>query len=175
MWEKYYQLRSTEKFSADWTSFLQLSGAAASQTMYQHVTVVVMNHLIKKHFELPEQQATCTTSIPSLDYNERNALRYISGYITRTLYRKLKQSKHQLENELCLCLAELNDVDPDEMHDESNDWMKAVDRGGLKHVTNMTYTMFASAEIELRKHLATSDRKSEVNITSALARKDRRQ
>ena len=50
----------------------------------------------------------------------------------------------------------MNDVDPEEMKDESNEWMTAVDRGGLKHVTNMTYCMFTSAEVELRKHLHSS-------------------
>ena len=52
-------------------------------------------------------------------------------------------------------LMQMNDVDPDEMRDESNKYMTAVDRGGLKHLTNMTYCtcMFTSAEVELRKHL----------------------
>ena len=69
-------------------------------------------HLIRQHFP--------TKSVQSLDYNESNALRYISGYITRSIHRKLKETSHKLEQELCLCLAELNDVDPDEMEDESN-------------------------------------------------------
>lgn len=56
-------------------------------------------------------------------------------------------------DELCLCLA---DVDPDEMKDESSEWMMtAVDRW-LKQVTNTTYCMFTSAEVKLRKHLHSS-------------------
>ena len=39
------------------------------------------------------------------------------------------------------------------MEDESKDWMEAVDRGGLKNVSNMTYMMFTSAELELRKYI----------------------
>ena len=46
---------------------------------------------------------------------------------------------------MCLCVAELNDVDPDELRDK---WMNAVDRGGLKHVSDMTFTMFTSAEVD---------------------------
>ena len=34
-------------------------------------------------------------------------------------------------------LGENNDVDPEELN-ETNEWMKAVERGGLKHVTNTT-------------------------------------
>ena len=152
MWEAYFTLRSTDEFSSNWASFLKQSGAEVSQTLYQHVTDIVFNHLLKEHFTPPSQpkQDTCTSTI---DYNEKNALRYVSGYITRTLYGRLKNSKHQFKDELCLCIAELNDVDPDELEDESSEWICAIDRGGLKHISNMTYAMFASAEMELRKHL----------------------
>ena len=164
MWEKYYQLRSTTNFSENWTTFLNLSGATVSPTLYQHNTNIVFNHLIKEHFTAASEPQQATTSTPTLDYNERNALRYISGYITRKLYGKLKDSKHELKDKLCLCISELNDVEPDELSDESNEWMSKVDRGGLKHVTTITYTMFASAEVELRK-LITSP--PEFNFTRA--------
>ena len=41
---------------------------------------------------------------------------------------------------------------------ESESWINAVDRGGLKHVGEMMFLMFESMELELRKHLtATSE------------------
>ena len=40
-----------------------------------------------------------------------------------------------------------------ELEDESETWTNAVDRGGLNHVSNMTFLMFESMELELRKHL----------------------
>jgi hypothetical protein len=61
----------------------------------------------------------------------------------------------------------MNDVDPDEMDDESSEWTSAIDRGGLKHVTDMTYCMFASTEIELRKHIQSTTGPSELNILGA--------
>ena len=63
-----------------------------------------------------------------------------------TSLSQCKDSRHKLKDELFLCLAEMNDVDPDKMNDESNEWMSVVDRGGLKHAMNMTFCMFASAE-----------------------------
>ena len=50
-----------------------------------------------------------------------------------------------------LYLSEL-DVDPSKMEDKSKNWMETVNRGGLKHVSNMTYMMFASVELELHKY-----------------------
>ena len=54
-----------------------------------------------------------------------------------------------MKDVLCLCLSEVNDIDPEEIHDESQDWMDAVDRDGLKLVTNMAYRTLVSAEVEL--------------------------
>jgi len=35
----------------------------------------------------------------------------------------------------------------------SEDWTDIMDRGGLKHVTDMVYMLFVSMEMELRHHL----------------------
>ena len=37
--------------------------------------------------------------------------------------------------------------------DEFNEWVKAIDRGGLIHISDELYGMFVSMEMELRKHL----------------------
>ena len=47
----------------------------------------------------------------------------------------------------------MNDVDPDEMHDESDDWMNTKDSGNLKHITIMVYMLFVSVELVLQTHL----------------------
>ena len=44
-----------------------------------------------------------------------------------------------------------------------DDWLKEIDRGGLKHVTNM---VFASGESELRKHINES-KSPDFNLKSA--------
>ena len=164
MWEKYYKIRSSDDYAAKWKFFLQLSGANASPTLYQHITDIFFNHLIQQHF--PTSSTEAPQSVQSLDYNESNALRYISGYLTRSIHHKLKKTTHKLQQELCLCLAELNDVNPDELDDESNEWMNAVDRGGLKHVSNMTYMMFVSTELEFRRHLATAEQAHAIDVDS---------
>lgn len=44
-----------------------------------------------------------------------------------------------------------NDEDSDER--ESEEWVRAIDRGGLILVSDELYMMFQSMELELRKHL----------------------
>ena len=49
------------------------------------------------------------------------------------------------------CLVEMEENEGTEH--ESEAWTNAIDRGGLKHVSNMTYMLFVSMELELRQHL----------------------
>ena len=46
---------------------------------------------------------------------------------------------------------ELNEKEDSE--DESDEWTNIIHRGGLKHVNNLTYTLFATMELALRQHL----------------------
>ena len=81
MWERYYMLRATNEFADKWASFLRRSGAKSSQALYQHITNIIFNHLIKEHFSTTSEP-TRDLYTPTLDYNEKNALCFISGYIT---------------------------------------------------------------------------------------------
>ena len=60
----------------------------------------------------------------SLTYEEKNALYYEEGYIPRALHKQLKHSKHELKEELILCLHEL--TEDDGIDDESQDWIKKI-------------------------------------------------
>ena len=120
-------------------------------TLLQHKTDTVFNHLITVNY--PKSTGSSTVQPQQLDYKEKTALRYVAGYVTRTIYRRIKDSNHPIKDELLLCLSELNEVDPSEMEDESKDWMEEVDRGGLKNVSNTMYMMFTSAKLELRKYI----------------------
>ena len=53
------------------------------------------------------------------------------------------------------------------MRDDSKGWLEAVDRGGLKHVTNMTYMLFVSGEMELRKYISRNESPISLNLMKA--------
>ena len=150
MWECYYKLRSSERFVTRWAQFLQASvGTEACPIFYQFVTDSIMEVLIKEHF--PLEVACSEQKLASLDYEEVNALRYTAGYVIRALRRKIERSAHPLMEELILCLVEMEQNEGTEH--ESEEWTNAIDRGGLKHVSDMTYMLFVSMELELRQHL----------------------
>ena len=152
-WGLFFTLRSSPSFEAMWKEFLVGCGTDASVTVYQHVTDIIFKDLLSKQFPTADTREMVANTHTQLDYNEKNALRYVGGYVTRVLYQRLKKSKHEKKHELCTCLSEMNDVDGDEMHDDSDDWMDSIDRGGLKHITQMVYLLFTSIELALRSYL----------------------
>ena len=108
-----------------------------------------MEVLIKEHF--PLEVACSEQKLASLDYEEVNALRYTAGYVIRALRRKIERTAHPLMEELILCLVEMEQNEGTEH--ESEEWTNAIDRGGLKHISDMTYMLFVSMELELHQHL----------------------
>ena len=50
-----------------------------------------------------------------------------------------------------MCLVEMEENEG--IEHESEAWSNAIDRGGLKHIGDMTYMMFVSMELELRQQL----------------------
>ena len=72
-------------------------------------------------------------------------------WLLRHLHEQLQCSAHHQKAELQLCLLDFSD--PDISTDESEEWVRSIDRGGLKHVSDMTYTLFMSMEQVVHKHL----------------------
>ena len=166
MWESYYKFRSSVDFSLKWIDHLSPIGGSRSDPcpiLYQFVTDAVMEELLKRYFPVE----TIGRSVQAtLDYEEHNALRYMAGYVIRSLTKKVDRSSHPLKTRLALCLQELGEEDSDGEH-PSEDWLKNVDRGGLKHVNDATYLLFTAMEETLRQHIGSGDANSQLNIKNA--------
>ena len=105
----------------------------------------MLKELIRERF--PTVQPPVTIQQESLTYEEKklkNAIYYAAGYIPRALHSKLERSSHPLKEELILCLLDLTDEDG--VTDESQDWLKEIDSGGLKHVNSSMYTLMTTME-----------------------------
>ena len=110
-------------------------------------------------------------------------LRYTAGYVIKTVMEKVEKSKkdEHLKEELMLCLSILEEREEKEgkhfviaifvespaiilLHAESHrsthpstDWVNCIDRGGLQHVDDITFSLFATMELEFRRHTDISD------------------
>ena len=88
-----------------------------------------------------------------IQFTSDNALRYTAGYTIKALTKKIKQSTDPMKKEIEFCLIEMNEEDTGECIDESEEWTRSVDRGGLIHVNDMVYHVFATMELVLREYL----------------------
>ena len=151
MWEAYHQFRTSQNFVKAWSEFLETSiDVIPCPIFYQYVTQSIFNMLLKVELTCT-QGCSASTTVTSLTYEEANALRYAAGYVPRALHKKLQRSAHPLRVELQLCLSDLVGEEDDD--DDSQDWVRAIDRGGLKHVHSMTYHLFVAMELKLRQCL----------------------
>ena len=85
-------------------------------------------------------------------FEEPNALRYAAGYICFKLRKQLEASKNPKKSELLSLIASL--VDNEEANENTaEDWVNAIDRGGLCHVSEHTYMFFVAMEEEVQCNL----------------------
>ena len=137
MWGLYHSIRTSASFIDLWVKLLQHSGLEPLQTFYQHVTDQIFHDLIQQHF--PVQLTESTEEANWLGHQEANAIRYVAGYVCRSLRKKITSSSSPLKQELLLALWELlddemaRDSEDDETRNSlpsSSDWIDSVDRGG---------------------------------------------
>ena len=136
MWSNYHHLISSKPFQDSWALFLKEMGTQSSPTLYQFVTMQLMDVLIKQQFPLPAEPGT-HCFVPELSTAEENALRYVAGHVVRHTREKIESTGHAMQEALLhgldeLCLSHDGAQDSEE---ESQQWVTSVNRGGLVHVT----------------------------------------
>ena len=160
MWSRYHKVRTHQSFRNTWITFLKAVGCEADPIFYQFVTDSVMELLIKLQYPVV---STSSTDEVCLDNTEQNAVRYIAGYSIRSLKKKMGRLKLVNKDELIKCLEEM--VENERSTHHSADWIKSVDRGGLVHVDDMTYTVFVEIELVTRRYLNSKSAR-DVNMSS---------
>jgi len=153
MWGEYHKLRTSPEFKAEWHKFLETS-VMKQQPMvafYQYVTHELFKELIKLEFTVND--AVDHKPLPPLTHEEKNAIRYIAGYVCRKIHSRIKESSCPGRTEMMLCLSDMNggDIDDEEHTDE---WLRKINRGGLWKVTDEVYQLFLMLEQELKKEIS---------------------
>lgn len=160
MWKTYHQLRISSNFRTTWVSFLnKVTSATPPPVFYQHITDLCFKELIKIKF--PVQMST--TSIVNefhLTFEEANALRYAAGYICYKLHKQLEASSNPRKSEFQHLIGNLIDKGETDDDNTAEEWINAIDRGGLCHVNEQAYMFFVAMEEEVQYNLkSTPDEK----------------
>ena len=110
MWEKYFQLRSSDKFSLLWSNFIRESiNERACPIFYQFITDTIFEEIVVHHFSIEDTPNKEITSY--FTYEELNALRYTAGYVIKSVLQKIEKSKSglPLKEVMILCLTDLKE------------------------------------------------------------------
>ena len=151
LWIKFHELTISIEFAKKWESFASnLSIDTVSPLLYQHVTDVIFESIIRESLSMsPVAHTTSTeaTQDAGLTFEEENALHYVGGYVIREL--KLDKANVQMLPLLeQLTYSESNPVD-----DPMRCWINQVNRGGLTRITNEAFQCFYDIEINVRHFL----------------------
>ncbi len=152
MWRKYHELRVSDTFRDDWDKFLRVTiGQAASPAFFQFVSHRIFKDLVKQKHQITG--SSDDHNQPNrLTKHEENALRYISGYVCRKVQGKIKSSTLPHKEDMVLFISDLSGDEWNEAQG-TEEWTNAIDRGGLWHISDNTYTLFYLMEEEIRQHL----------------------
>ena len=86
MWSLFHQVRLDVTFQSKWKTFLEQHQLPNEPLFYQHITTKAFSALIKHKFDAHESVEEATSiQTTDLTYEEENAIRYIGGYILRSL------------------------------------------------------------------------------------------
>ena len=160
MWRKYHIFRTSKDFFILWGQFLNDSINTGGPIFFQYITDHVFKLVIKRRFPIPQLCDTVADTDACLSYAEQNALRYAAGYIPRNLHSKIKRSSHQNKESLSMCLMEL--IEEDGVSDDSEDWLKQVDRGGLNYINTKTYLFMSAMELVVKTILKKQDKPQDI-------------
>ena len=151
MWEKYHELRVSDSFTGEWDKLFQDSlGKQAMPTLFQYVPRQVFKELLANDHAVCDAHNDIQPS--PLTWEEENALRYVGGFVCRKVRQKITESSlpHK-EDMLLLTIALCGDEADEDRGTET--WMNEIDRGGLWHISDDTYSVFLILEYQIRCHL----------------------
>ena len=161
LWSTYHQLCISDTFEAKWERFLAGEKLAKEPLFYQYITDQTFTLLINRKLPRNEQSGTSKDQ-EKLTFEEENAVRYVGGYVIRHLMHKSADSGVKQ------VLSELIDEGTGTAEGPAQEWVNAIDRGGLTRITTEAYRLFYAIEMCVRRHLITDNPKILESIKDTL-------
>ena len=133
LWTNFHEIRMLPIFDPIGKNFVK-TNPEPDPLLYQRLSL--------------ESLSIDTVTVSDLTYEVANAVRYIGGYVIRTLRKGLKGNEHALGG-LKLITNNGDDTKPA----ESEEWMCSIDRGGLIRITDEFYQTLCAVEYAVRRSL----------------------
>ena len=93
------------------------------------------------------------------DSEEENSFSYVSGYVDLKLMRQYEKKEGEKATQFVECLSNMAVAGVESIfYEYTKEWITAIDRGGLFHISDSAYHLFWAIEEETRhilpRHLA---------------------
>ena len=158
MWAAFSKYVQSSEYRQLWCTLSNNASVQSSPLLNFYLTHNYLLHLLKTKFPLTNSDLSNAPVDMSAD--EESALRYVAGYMIRSLRAKIERSKPNLMEEMVLALYSFREdseqcekIDGESSEGEQPNWVKVVDRGGLFHC-RMEFNLFLCAvEVALKKEM----------------------
>ena len=165
LWSLFHNIRMKGTSSSIWMKFttdlqLKINDPLLEQSLIQEVFEVCL----VEYFS-----CTSVSKVPVNDHgvvnvtgNELNVVRYVGGYVARSLLKKYERKKRcEVHSQFIDCLGELAvEGERDDVLTYTRKWFDLVNRGGLYPINDAAFTLFVNIETCVRdllpKHILRS-------------------
>lgn len=141
--------------------FSDLSLGSVPPLLLQSVNRNVFEQAMVEHFAEPVEAShgSSAAELPTMNSEEENALRYVSGYVALKLMRQYEKKEGEKATQFVECLSNMAAAGVEStFYEYTKEWITAIDRGGLFHINDSAYHLFRAIEEETRhilpRHLA---------------------
>ena len=170
LWSTFHVLRTKDQtLSSLWKNFVSELDISTDdhlfeQTMYQEV----FEYCMQEYFTDCSSRNPTEHKDVNLTADELNVVRYVGGYVARSVLRKYekKMGENEVYSQFIDCLGEMAvEGEGDDVLTYTRKWFELVNRGGLYPLNDEAFTLFANIEIcvqtLLPKYMVTSDSQKE--------------
>ena len=151
MFTKYHQMRGADVYNALWRQFtVAATGRPPNPLFYHFIGRKLFHRLIKNYYVIYTRPSE--SQVQPLTYQEQNVVRYIAGAACHSVRDRVSRMKKcEMKERMLIAVGDLEgERSSESTASSSTDWLKAVDRGGLFHVTDEAYDFFCSMELLVR-------------------------
>ena len=153
LWSEFHKLRMKGKLPTLWRDLLckldmNIDDPLLEQSIYQEV----FEMCLLQYFA--DVRSNATSSMPNpeaaavvLTSDELNVMRYVCGYVARSLLKKYEQKPGEIFSQYVTCLSEIAvEGEGEDILSYTKKWFNIVNRGGLYPLHDEAFHLFIEIE-----------------------------
>ena len=152
LWSSFYILRIKDTLPSLWRELtlkldVIIDDPLLEQSIYQEVFEGLVQEYFSSHASVPSTAHVAT----EITDDELNVMRYVSGYVGRSLLQKYEKKSNPA---YVACLSEMAvEGEGDDALSYTRKWFEKVDRGGLFPTNDKAFQLFVEIEKSVRTYL----------------------